>query len=559
MEAENNSGVRVSDASSSAQRIYAKYVLDSVVDKTRKDYESRLEHSITQVHDTIAKSKVIVDAYGNPLTAVGTDDKIKSFSTYGFDNSTLNWPLWLALYNDSWVFRRAIDKPAQDEVNSGFTLHGTTDYSKIYKSFERYKPDLIQLLSWGALFGGSIAVMLFDGVPDEQLEEPLSRKKVKHRKMRMYVTDRWYGVQGSEELVTNMKDIDFGKPKYYNVSFADGSMHTVHHSRVLRYEHRWAPKLIKCGQLQGWGYAEGSHILNELSRDDQLKAAITSLINKSLIEVVKMAGMRGVFMGADKGNEEQLTKRLEMVNWARSYNSLTFLDKDDEYIAHELSNTAGLANLLETNMWLVAAALEMQGILFGDLKGGLSQESDAFHRYAVTIKNRCNSYYRPVLQKLLTVLFMIYDIGELPDFEFNALDQDTMNDARTSSIQAYAQMLNTMIDQGTISKYQAAISIQNFINHGTINIEFSEYELNKLKYEEEMEILATYKTAGKSAPSELLGEQFPGEENPFAGRVTPATGTEFRENVAEAPESELGATAETPVAEGEVNETGEGI
>ena len=81
---------------------------------------------------------------------------------------------------------------------------------------------------------------------------------------------------------------------------------------MLRYENRTAPQLIKCGQLQGWGYAEGSHILNELSRDDQLKSAITSLVNKSLIEVVKMSGMRGVFMGADKGNEEQLTKRLEI-------------------------------------------------------------------------------------------------------------------------------------------------------------------------------------------------------------------------------------------------------
>lgn len=523
---------------SPGERLFREYVQSMVTKSDFKDFEDRLHSGIDAIVKDAETSKIVVDAYGNSLASVGTDDRVKSFSTYGFDNSTLNWPLWLALYNDSWVFRRAIDKPAQDEVNSGFTIRGSSDYdySPVYKAVARYAPDLIQLLSWGALFGGSIGVMLFDGIPDSELERPINKKKIKGRRMRLYVTDRWYGVSPSTELVTNMRDIDFGKPAYYNVSFADGNMYKVHHSRILRYEHRWAPKLIKTGQLQGWGYAEGSHILNELSRDDQLKASITSLINKSLIEIIKMAGMRGVFMGADKGNEEQLTKRLEMVNWARTYNSLTFLDKDDEYEAHELGSVTGLANLLETNMWLVAAALEMQGVLFGDLKGGLSQESDAFRRYCVTIKNRCDSYYRPVLQKLLTVLYIVYGIDETPDFDFNPLDSDAVNTEKVAAIQSYAQMLDTLLGQGTISKYQAAVSLKDFIANGAINIEFNELQLNRLKYEEMAEILAAYQTAGKAAPSEILGTQFPAEENPFAGKITPATGTEFREELEVEPE-----------------------
>lgn len=297
---------------SSAEKVFKTYIQDMVRKSDFKDFEDRLHSGIDAIIDLAENTIAVRDAYGNSLSSVGTDDKVKSFSTYGFDNSTLNWPLWLALYNDSWVFRRAIDKPAQDEVGAGFTLHGSDDYSPVYKAYSQYQSDMIQLLSWGALFGGSVAVMLFDGIPDEDLKKPLHRKDIVGRKMRLYVTDRWYGVQGSIDTVTNMKDPDFGKPKYYDISFSDGGLHTIHHSRVLRYEHRWAPRLIKCGQLQGWGYAEGSHIINELSRDDQLKASITSLINKSLIEVVKMAGMRGVFMGADKGNEEQLTKRLEI-------------------------------------------------------------------------------------------------------------------------------------------------------------------------------------------------------------------------------------------------------
>lgn len=509
-------------------------------------FTDSLDSHVDEVIKTARDSKPIHDAYGNTLTATGIDDKVKSFSTYGFNNNTLNWPLWLALYNDSWVFRKAIDKPSQDMVNCGFTLHGDEDYTNIYKAYDRYKFDLIQLLQWGALFGGSIAVMMFDGITDEEMTKPINPEKIKGKRMRLYVTDRWYGCSPSNENVTAMKDIDFGTPVSYGVSFADGKMlSNIHHSYVLRYEHRTAPKLIKCGQLQGWGYAEGSHILNELSRDDQLKSAITSLVNKSLIEVIKMAGMRGVFMGADKGNEEQLTKRLEMVNWGRNFNSLTFLDKDDDYIQHELSNISGLSNLLETNMWLVAAAVDMPGILFGELKGGLSQDTDSTRRYAITIENRNNSYFRPVLYKLLMVLFKVYGLEGKPDFDFNSLIADELNAGKMQAISDYSGTLQRLIEQGVISKYQAAKSIQGFINNKTISIDFTEEQLNKLKYEEEMEILAAYKSAGKALPEDILASQFPSASHEF-NHQNPANDLpdkiSYLENIAE--ESEVPREAE---------------
>ena len=479
---------------------------DEFISVMQKDDHNLLCDSV-DVSDTMSNiiktakdSKPIMDAYRNDLTAIGTADKVESFSSYGLNNNTLNWPLWLALYNDSWVFQRAINKPAQDEVNSGFTLLSSidengdsVDYTDVYKLFNKYKFDMIKLLQWGALFGGSIGVMMFEKVSDEEMALPLNKDKIKGSKMKIYVTDRWYGVSPSTKTVSNMKDVDYGKPESYDVTFADGKMYKVHHSYVLRYEHLTAPNLIKNGQLQGWGYAEGAHILNELSRDDQLKSSITSLVNKSLIEVIKMSGMRGVFMGADKGNEEQLRKRLEMVNWGRSYNSLTFLDKDDDYIPHQFSGLTGLSDLLEKNMWLISAALEMQGILFGDLKGGLSQESDAFKRYAVTIENRCNSYYRPVLQKLLMVLFLMLGIEETPDFVFNSLAKDELDMIKLDNASKVADFSAKLMNDGIISKYEYAKTVQNYLDHNAINVIFNEETLDMLKDNQEEELLKYYK------------------------------------------------------------------
>ncbi len=444
-------------------------------------------------------SKPMLDAYSNSLLGAGNADIQRSFTNYGLSNDTMNWALWLTLYNDSWVFKRAIDKPAQDMVSCGFTISGNEDYSKVYRAYNKHKSKITELLMWGALFGGSVAVMMFDGITDEELGKPINKEKIKGKALKLYVSDRWYGVGITEnDTVTNMRDIDFGKPKMYNITFADGRTVNVHHSYILRYEHRTAPNLIKNGQLQGWGYAEGAHILNELSRDDQLKSAIQSLVNKSLIEVIKMAGMRGVFMGTDKGNEAQLTRRLEMVQWGRSYNSLTFLDKDDDYQEHGFSGLAGLSDILQQNMWLISAALEMQGVLFGDLRGGFSQAADDVKRYSNTIKNRCDTLFRPVLTKFLKILFIVNDIKGGLDFEFNSYNQTEENNLRIESIDKYTDSLSKMNEKGLISKYQMARSLKEYIQKNRIDIIISDEQLNRLKLEEQKELLDAFKKMGKT-------------------------------------------------------------
>lgn len=473
--------------------------LKVLLSKDTHEEISLMDHAkqhVERLKDELKESKVLKaslkDEYGNSLLSIGNDDKVATFTNYGFDNSTLNYLLWLALYNDSWVFKRAIDKPSQDCIRCGVTLnsHGE-DVSEIDRLLRSYRPDLTQLLMWGALFGGSIACMMFNNISDEEYAHPMDYEKIRQSKvMKMYVVDRWYGVSPTyDDVVSNMNDIDFGKPKYYDVTFADGHTIRLHHSYVLRYEHRTAPKLIKNGQLQGWGYAEGSHIINELSRDDKLKASIQSLIDKSLIEVIKMSGMRGIFMGADKENQEQLTKRLEMVNWGRNFNSLTFLDSDDEYQQNTYSGLTGLSDLLEKNMWLIASSLEMQGILFGDLKGGFSNDTEALERYDEVIQCRNESYTRPVYEKLINVLYKMKGINEKVDFEFNSLLIKQHDEQKVVNLTSFSTLLTELLNNGVINLKQYAKSLQTYIATGKVDLYITDEDIEKLddKMEEELE------------------------------------------------------------------------
>lgn len=436
----------------------------------------------TNLHDSVERhTRKLQDGYGNSLLAIGNNEKRDDFENYTFDNDTLNYWLWTTLYNDSWVFKRAIDKPAQDEIRCGVTLQGTADFAKVYRRLKALRSDFINLLQWGALYGGSIACMMFDNIDDKEYAKPMNMNKIGSSKaLKLYVVDRWYGVSTSDETVDDMTSIDFGKPKYYDVTFPDGNTVKFHHDYVLRYEHRNAPKLVKCGMLQGWGYAEGSHILQQLMRDDKLEASIQSLVDKSLIEVIKMSGMRGVFMGGDAQSNDQLRKRLEMVNWARNFNSLTFLDKDDDYQEHGFSGLSGLSDLLEINMWRISSALEMQGVLFGDLKQGFSNDEEALERYDETINNRCETYLRPIYEKFLRVCFEIEGIKEDVQFEFNSLLMKKRDKEEMEALESLTSLLSTLLSNGVIDLQQFATILRTFTETGKVDLGFTDASIAKL-------------------------------------------------------------------------------
>ena len=440
------------------------------------------DSSPIKVHDsytyqTDKKGHFVKDSFGNKLTATGNDDRVKQFDRYTFQNNTLNYRLWTALYNDSWVFQRAINKPAQDMAKLGVSvkLDNAEQKKEVEELVVKHSPSMVKTFKWGALYGGSIAVCLFDNLSKEDYAQPITDSTIKSKLlqakvMRMYVTDRWYGMStNTTDVVSDMKDIDYGKPEEYQVMFANGQTWTIHHSWIIRYEHLNAPQLIEKGQLMGWGYAEGSHILNELMRDEELKNAIQSLVNKSLIEVIKMDGMRGLFMGSDDESVKQLEQRLEMVNWARSYNSLTFLDSQDEYTMNGFGGLGGLADLLSTNMWAIEAALEMQGILFGDHKSGMGADTKALERYDDVIQGRADSLARPCYEKFLWIVYQWKGITEKIDFEFGSLLVKEKQAKKEEKVDKHIDRLNKLLDNGLISLTQAGKSLKKYLEDETLD------------------------------------------------------------------------------------------
>ena len=400
------------------------------------------------------KYKRITDAYSNPLTLSGLANPLEQMSTLNYNNITLNWWLSLAMYDNSGIFKIAIDTLSQDLIKSGITPNVENVLVKkfLQTTYNKLKPELIYAMKNAQLFGGALGVIMFDTVNDYSKEPDINLIR-KAKKITIRVFDRWQ-LNPSATKVTNPLDDDFGMAKYYTVmEDASGKLTNVHHGYCMRFVLREAPKIIK-ELFSGWGYSTLAHVYTELMKDQQLKYSIVSLINKSLLEVVQMSGMKSLFSAlADPESEAEIETRLEMVNRYRNNNSLIFLDKEDQYSQFSFGGLSGLADLMETNKDDLCAILEESKLLlFGDTKGGLSGNAEAeYVWYQGKISGKQEEYLRRPIAKLLRFIGYMgqmedQDIKEL-DFKFNTIIPEKESD-KMERFKAFIESLGQLKELG---------------------------------------------------------------------------------------------------------------
>lgn len=400
---------------------YLKEYTDKLVKKDKKRAKKKFEAD-KKKDEKDRKYKRITDAYNNPLTLSGQSNPLEQMSGLNYNNITLNWWLSIAMYDNSGIFKIAVDTLSQDLVKSGITPNVENVLIKkfIQTTYNRLKPDLISGMKNAQLFGGAVGIIMFDTIKDYSKKPDINLIR-KAKKVTVRVFDRWQ-ISPSATKVSNPMDDDFDMSEYYNItSDVSGQLSKVHHGYVMRFVLREAPKIVK-DLLSGWGYSTLAHVYAELMKDQQLKYSIVSLINKSLLEVVQMSGMKGLFSAlADPESQQEIEARLEMVNRYRNNNSLIFLDKEDQYSQFSFGGLSGLADLMETNKDDLCAILEESKLLlFGDTKGGLSGNAEAeYIWYQGKISGKQEEYLRRPLSKL--VKYIGY-MGQLEDEEIKDLD-----------------------------------------------------------------------------------------------------------------------------------------
>ena len=218
-------------------------------------------------------------------------------STYGFDFLSRNRLKLEAMYRSSWLVGQVVDVVAEDMTREGINLRGLDnpkDAEAIQQEMDRLEVwnELTNVIKWGRLYGGAIAVILIDG---QDVSTPLDVNTVgKDQFKGLMVLDRWLVLPTLQDLVSDYGP-DFGKPKYYDV-IADSlglSNQKIHYSRVIRFDGVDLPYWQRITENL-WGQSVVERLLDRLVAFDSTTTGVAQLVYKAHLRTYKVKGFRGI-------------------------------------------------------------------------------------------------------------------------------------------------------------------------------------------------------------------------------------------------------------------------
>lgn len=350
-------------------------------------------------------------------------------STYGFDFLSRDRVKLEAMYRSSWVVGQVVDVVAEDMTREGVNLRGLDDPSdaeEIQKAMDDLEiwNELTNVIKWGRLYGGAIAVMLIDG---QNVSTPLNIDTVGKDSFKgLMVLDRWLVQPTLQDLVSEYGP-DFGMPKYYDV-IADSlglSNQRIHHSRVIRFDGVDLPYWQRVAENL-WGQSVIERLLDRLIAFDSTTTGIAQLVYKAHLRTYKVKDLRkNVGMGGSALNA--LIKQIEHMRLWQSNEGITLMDLEDTFETHSYSFAGLDAVMLQFGQQLSGASQIPLVRLFGQSPSGMNAtgESDLSNYYD-NINQQQERRMRTGLGKLLRIVSLSTLGKTLPDsftFDFASLWQ----------------------------------------------------------------------------------------------------------------------------------------
>ncbi len=412
----------------------------------------------------VLTSRLTMDMLLNQAARLGPADNLLSQNRYASDRLTENYSLLDSLYRSDWIVNKIINVVPEDMTKNwvDLTCQVNPDQDNELKRQERkthIKAQVLEGLKWGRLYGGAAGIMVIDGQED-MLDQPLDLDMVVPDSFRgLLIADRWNGVYPSGEIVTDMRDPDFGLPMYYTFgadqqNFVQGVQ--VHHSRVLRFTGRTLPYMEKLNECY-WGMSEVEHVYEELNKRNTVSANIAQLIFSAHLRILKMEDLGQLLAMGDEQSQRDLYATLHAQNMLMNSMSLQVLSKDDDFQTFDYS-FSGLSDIYEQFMMDIAGATEIPATkLFGRAPAGMNAtgESDLRNYYDMVKQNQ-EATLRPILEKLYPVI-CLSAWGAVPDdldFTFKPI-RDTSDEERASLIQQTSSAINSVYQSGIISQKTA--------------------------------------------------------------------------------------------------------
>ena len=399
------------------------------------------------------------DVFSNALARLGAGTpNLMEGTQYSLARLTRDYGLLNALYREHWIVRQIVDIIPSDMLKNWITLTTEVSPALLKKvDLELRRTQLIQKLKcglqWARLYGGAVGVMIVAG-QGEDMSQPLDlRKMVPGDFCGLLIFDRWNSVDPSLEIVDDIRDPEFGLPKYYTITDNDtNQMVKVHYSRILRFTGDDLP-YWEAQAEQNWGASVVESIFDELKKRDNVSWNIAQLTFMASLRVLKMSDMGQMLSATDEQTKAELYRTIEAQNWLMSNMGLQLIDAADDLQSHQYT-FGGVSDVYKQFMMDIAGAARIPATkLFGRSPEGMNAtgESDLQNYYDMIAQEQ-EAKLRPILNKILPVLCMSV-FGSVPDdldFEFDPVSEPS-DEQRTDLAKNGTDIVVSALNAGLVS------------------------------------------------------------------------------------------------------------
>lgn len=419
---------------------------------------------------------------------LGTDNQA-TFGSYGFNPISRVRLLLEWAYRGSWICRMAIRTVADDMTRQGITLGSDMDpelrdildtaFKKKFTIFDK----LSEAIGWGRLYGGAGAVMLIDG---HDFSKPLDINTVAPGQFcGLMVLDRWMIDPSLNDLVTDMRSPDLGKPRFYTI-VADAPAAPrakIHHSRFLRFDGDDLPYYQRLSENL-WGLSVLEPVFDRILAFDSSTQGAAQLVYRAHIRNLSIQGLREIIGTGGK----MLEALIEQIEWMRRWQGnegVTILDAEDRFEALQYT-FAGLDTILIQMGQQISGALQIPLVrLFGQSPAGLNSTGESDMRmYYDGILSQQERHLRPPLERLVRVIAKSEKV-KLPEgfsFDFVPLWQLAPDQKAAISSQISATVLQAF-EAGVITHAQALKELRQQSNETGVWTNITDEDIDEAEKE----------------------------------------------------------------------------
>lgn len=325
-------------------------------------------------------------------------------------------------YEQNGLFAKVIDAPAEAAVSADFSLSlkgpEVEVALELLEDWLHWSEIAESAVKWSRLFGGALVVMLIDD--GGGLEDPLNWATIKSvDALRVYERP----LVSAADPGRDPEEI----PELYHIQSRHGDF-LVHASRCLLFKNCGKlPENTSLPEFWPFGVPEAYRLMDAIRSAETAHHSAAAMLDKAVQPVLKVHDLADTLAYAD--GEEQIRRRLEIVDFCRGLLDAVVIDYEDDFYFALSEIPPGTNEAIEdTEGWLSTLSGIPERILWGKQnkyvnpwKSQKGFDQEAFEIWSDYIERIQHDLIKANLHRLLSLIFQAKvnceELPEVPPFE----------------------------------------------------------------------------------------------------------------------------------------------